>query len=122
MSRLNGKVALVTGGSRGIGAATALRLAADDADVAITYARSPERADQVVREIEAKGRRGLAIRADNLDADAVEAAVATTVERFGRLDILVNNAGIFQAAPIEELTRADFEETVAVNLRAPFLA
>ncbi len=122
MSRLNGKVALVTGGSRGIGAASALRLAADGADVAITYARSPERADQVVREIEAKGRRGLAIKADNLDADAVEAAVATTVERLGRLDILVNNAGIFQVGPIEELTRADFEETVSVNLRAPFLA
>lgn len=122
MSRLNGKVALVTGGSRGIGAASALRLAADGADVAITYARSPERADQVVREIEAKGRRGLAIKADNLDADAVEAAVATTVERLGRLDILVNNAGIFQVGPIEELTRTDFEETVSVNLRAPFLA
>lgn len=122
MPRLNGKVALVTGGSRGIGAATALRLAADGADVAITYARSPERAEQVVREIEAKGRRGLAIKADNLDADAVETAVATIVERLGRLDILVNNAGIFHAAPIEELTRADFEETVAINLRAPFLA
>ncbi|WP_202314905.1 SDR family NAD(P)-dependent oxidoreductase [Mesorhizobium sp. L-8-10] len=122
MSRLDGKVALVTGGSRGIGAATAHRLATEGADVAITYARSPERAGQVVGDIEAAGRRGLAIKADNLDADAVEAAVATTVERLGRLDILVNNAGVFQVGPIDELTRADFEETVAVNLRAPFLA
>lgn len=122
MSRLNGKVALVTGGSRGIGAATALRLASEGADVAITYARSRERAEEVVGDIEAVGRRGLAIKADNLDADAVEAAVATTVERFGRLDILVNNAGVFQAGPIDELTREAFEETVAVNLRAPFLA
>jgi NAD(P)-dependent dehydrogenase (short-subunit alcohol dehydrogenase family) len=122
MSRLNGKVALVTGGSRGIGAATARRLAADGADVALTYSRSPDRAQEVVRSIEATGRRALAIFADSLDADAVEAAVAATVERFGRLDILVNNAGIFQVGPVDALTRVEFEQTVAVNLRAPFLA
>lgn len=122
MTNLAGKVALVTGGSRGIGAAIAHRLAADGADVALTYSRSATRAEEVVRGIEAIGRRALAIAADNLDADAVEAAVGQTVARFGRLDILVNNAGIFQVGPVEELTRENFDETVAVNLRAPFLA
>lgn len=122
MSGLAGKVALVTGGSRGIGAAIARRLATDGAAVALTYARSPDRAAEVVRDLEAAGGRALAIQADNLDADAIEAAVARAVEHFGRLDILVNNAGIFHAAPVEELTRDDFEKTVAINLRAPFLA
>lgn len=122
MSGLKGKVALVTGGSRGIGSAIARRLAAEGAQVALTYSQSPDRAAEVVRQIEADGGHAVAILADNLDADAVEAAVERTVERFGRLDILVNNAGIFRAAPIEELTRDDFEKTVAINLRAPFLA
>lgn len=122
MSGLLGKVALITGGSRGIGAAIARRLAADGASVALTYARSSDRAAAVVRDIEASGGRALAIEADNLDADAVEAAVAKAVDHFGRLDILVNNAGIFHAAPVQELTRDDFEKTVAINLRAPFLA
>ncbi|MGI6855800.1 SDR family NAD(P)-dependent oxidoreductase [Mesorhizobium sp. 1B3] len=122
MSGLMGKVALVTGGSRGIGAAIARRLAADGASVALTYAQSPDRAAEVVRDIEATDGRALAIQADNLDADAIEAAVARTIEHFGRLDILVNNAGIFHAAPVEELTLDDFEKTVAINLRAPFLA
>lgn len=122
MTNLAGKVALVTGGSRGIGAAIAHRLAADGADVALTYSRSAARAAEVVRGIQAIGRQALAIAADNLDADAVEAAVEQTVGRFGRLDILVNNAGIFQVGSVEELSRENFDETVAVNLRAPFLA
>jgi NAD(P)-dependent dehydrogenase (short-subunit alcohol dehydrogenase family) len=122
MSRLNGKVALVTGGSRGIGAAIARRLAGDGADVAITYSASASRAGEVVREIEATGRKALAIQADNLDAEAVEKAVKIAVEHFGRLDILVNNSGIFHAAPVEQLTYEDFEKTIAINVRAPFIA
>src|SRR5690606_24186921 len=119
---LTGKIALVTGGSRGIGAAIAHRLGADGADVAITYSASSGRAQEVVRDIRALGREALAIRADNLEAEAVERAITLTVEHFGRLDILVNNAGIFHAGPVEQFTYEDFEKTVAINVRAPFLA
>jgi NAD(P)-dependent dehydrogenase (short-subunit alcohol dehydrogenase family) len=122
MSRLQGKVALVTGGSRGIGAAIARRLAQEGADVALTYAHSEGKARAVVAEIEAAGRRGLAIEADNTDAAAIESAVERTADDLGRLDILVNNAGIFRALPVEELTLKDFDETIAVNLRAAFVA
>jgi NAD(P)-dependent dehydrogenase (short-subunit alcohol dehydrogenase family) len=122
MSKLVGKVALVTGGSRGIGAAVAKRLAEEGADVAFTYARATAKAEEVVREIEALGRRALAIFADSSDPGEVEAAVVTTVDRLGRLDILVNNAGIYEVGQIDELTRHDFEKTVAINLRAPFVA
>ncbi|MBA3446296.1 MAG: SDR family oxidoreductase [Pseudaminobacter sp.] len=121
-AELHGKVALVTGGSRGIGAAIARRLALAGADVALTYAHSAGKAGDVVREIEATGRRGLAIEADSADAEAVEAAVATTVARFGRLDILVNNAGIFHAGPIDAMTLEALDETMAINFRAPFIA
>jgi 3-oxoacyl-[acyl-carrier protein] reductase len=122
MSRLEGKVALVTGGSRGIGAAIVKKLAADGAAVALTYARSADHANAVAAGIEASGGRSLAIAADNADPVAVDAAVAKTVAVFDRLDILVNNAGIFVAAPLEELTLDDFNETVAINLRAAFIA
>lgn len=121
-NNLNGKVALVTGGSRGIGAAIARRLAADGADVALTYVNSADKAGKVVADIEAAGRRGVALKADNLDAAAIERAVAQTVERLGRLDILVNSAGIWQAGPVDTLTLAEFDETMGVNLRAPFIA
>ena len=122
MAQLDGKVALVTGGSRGIGAATARRLSADGAKVALTYAQSKDKADAVVAEIEAAGGVGLAIQADASDPAAIERAVATAVEAFGRVDILVNNAGVFTAAPVGELTLADFDNTIAVNVRAPFVA
>ena len=102
MSTLQGKVALVTGGSRGIGAAIAKRLAADGADVAITYASSPDKAREVVAAIEKLGRRALAIQADSANADAVKDAVDKTAAELGRLDILVNNAGIFVAAKFED--------------------
>ena len=95
MPPLKGKVALVTGGSRGIGAGIARQLAKDGADVAITYVSSPEKARAVVAEIEKLGVRGLAIQADSADADAVKAAVDKTAAELGRLDILVNNAGIY---------------------------
>jgi 3-oxoacyl-[acyl-carrier protein] reductase len=95
MSELVGKVALVTGGSRGIGAAIAVRLAELGSDVAITYAQSKERAEEVADGVKAYGRRGLAIKADSAAADEVVAAVGQVVDEFGRLDVLVNNAGIF---------------------------
>ncbi|MES0030860.1 3-oxoacyl-ACP reductase family protein [Mesorhizobium sp. M0040] len=119
---LNGKAALVTGGSRGIGAAIARRLAADGAGVVITYVNGEEGARAVVREIEAAGGRAFAIKADNRDAGAIEAAVDEAAKAFGRLDILVNSAGIWRAAPIDVLSLADFDETMEVNLRAPFVA
>ncbi|BBY43368.1 hypothetical protein MCEL_16630 [Mycolicibacterium celeriflavum] len=97
MSDLSGKTALVTGGSRGIGAAIAARLAELGADVAITYARSKERADEVIDGITAQGRRALAIQADSASVDVV-AAVEQTNAELGRLDILVNNAGVFPTA------------------------
>lgn len=122
MTRLTGKRALVTGGSRGIGAAIARRLAAEGADVALTYTASADAAEQVVAEIVKGGRKALAIRADNRAAAAVEAAVNQAAEALGGLDILVNNAGIFLAATVEEFSLADFDETIAVNLRAPFIA
>ncbi|MBI3706564.1 MAG: 3-oxoacyl-ACP reductase FabG [Proteobacteria bacterium] len=119
---LHGKAALVTGGSRGIGAAIAQRLAADGADVAITYARSPEAAQQVLAAIKAKGVRGEGIAADAADAAAMTALVPRVVERLGRLDILVNNAGIFFTGPLEQASDDEFRRMIDVNVRAVFLA
>lgn len=122
MTALRGKRALVTGGSRGIGAAIAKRLASDGADVALTYERSADRAQAVVAEIEKLGRQGLAIKADSADAAAVKAAVDQAAEAFGGLDILVNNAGIFRGGPIETMTIEDVDATLAVNVRAVVVA
>jgi 3-oxoacyl-[acyl-carrier protein] reductase len=119
---LEGKVALVTGGGRGIGAAVALRLAQDGADVALTFQRNQQRADDTVDEIKAAGRRAVAVRADSVDPAAVIGAVDRAADELGRLDILVNNAGAFLLGPLEKLSLEEFEETVAVNVRAPFLA
>src|SRR5688572_11434080 len=105
MSRpLQGKSVLVTGGSRGIGAAIARRLAADGAAVAITYSNSKRQADEVVATIQRAGGKALAIAADSADAGAVAAAVNSTAKTFGSLDVLVNNAGIAVIAPIEEFS------------------
>lgn len=119
---LDGKVAFVTGGSRGIGAAVAVRLADDGADVALTFQRNADRAAAVVEQIKAIGRRALAVQADNADAAAVTAAVDQAATEFGRLDVLVNNAGVFLVGALEELGVAEFDRTVAVNVRAPFVA
>jgi 3-oxoacyl-[acyl-carrier protein] reductase len=122
MKPLSNKVALVTGASRGLGAAVVTRLAADGANVALTYSASPDRAESVVRDIETAGGRALAIQADAADVSAVRAAVARTVEAFGRLDILVNNAGALVLKPVDDVTVDDFDRMVAVNVRALFVA
>ncbi|GIJ10881.1 SDR family NAD(P)-dependent oxidoreductase [Micromonospora andamanensis] len=122
MTELAGKVAFVTGGSRGIGAAVAARLARDGADVAITYRAAADRAQAVVAEVEALGRRGLAIAADSADPTAITTAVRQTVDELGRLDILVNNAGIFPYGPIEQVGLAELDHALAVHVRGVFLA
>ena len=119
---LEGKVALVTGGSRGIGAAIVRRLAAEGAKVAFTYVSSEAKADALVADIEAEGGTAIAIKADSADADAVKAAVQQTVDRFGGLDILVNNAGILIRGTLDEFDLADFDRMLAVNVRAVFAA
>lgn len=119
---LTGKVALVTGGSRGIGAAIARRLAAEGADVAVTYARSAASAEVLVAELEGSGRRALALAADSADPAAVTRAVEETVARLGRLDILVNNAGIYPYGPLENVTLEEVDRTLAIHVRAAFVA
>jgi 3-oxoacyl-[acyl-carrier protein] reductase len=122
MKTLNGKTALVTGGSRGIGAAIVRRLSLDGATVAFTYASSPDRAHALEAEVEAAGGRALAIRADSADPDAVERSVAEAVQAFGRIDILVNNAGILVHKALDDTLLDDFERIMAVNVRAQFVA
>ncbi|MEU5978072.1 SDR family oxidoreductase [Streptomyces sp. NPDC047315] len=124
MSALSGKAALVTGGSRGIGAAIVRRLARDGADVAFTYvsASSAARAKELVAEVEALGRRAVAIESDAARAEAVAASVARTVAEFGRLDVLVNNAGIFPHGRVEDVTAEELERAFAIHAKAPFVA
>lgn len=122
MSDLTGKRALVTGASRGIGAAIALRLAQDGADVAITYERSADKAALVVASIQALGRKAVAIQADAADPAAPASAVDEAVRVLGGLDILVNNAGLYRGGAIEDMTLADVDTTLAVNVRAVVLA
>jgi 3-oxoacyl-[acyl-carrier protein] reductase len=123
---LKGKKALVTGGSRGIGAAIVRRLAKDGADVAFTYVSRPEQATETAASArELAGRadaKALAIHADSADAAALVAAVERTVTELGGIDILVNSAGVALMAPLDEFTLADFDRIVAVNVRAVFVA
>jgi 3-oxoacyl-[acyl-carrier protein] reductase len=120
--KLANKIALVTGGSRGIGAAIAKRLADDGAKVAITFTRGAEAAASVVKSIERTGGDAIAIQADAVDAAAVNAAVAKAVAAFGRLDILVNNAGTAIPKKFEETTQEELDHVIDINLRGAFIA
>ncbi|NSC21996.1 SDR family oxidoreductase [Streptomyces albus subsp. chlorinus] len=119
---LDGKAALVTGGSRGIGAAIARRLAADGADVALTYVSAEGRAKEVAEDIRATGRRALTLRADSASATEPAEAVHRAAREFGRLDILVNNAGVFPHGPLADLAVEEIDRTLAVHVRAVLLA
>lgn len=121
MSKLNGKVAFVTGGSRGIGAAIAKRLAADGASVAITYAKDASAASAVVKAIEADGGKAIAIQADAADTEAVKSAVEKAVATLGRLDVLVNNAGTAVPKRFEETTLEELDRLIDINIRGVFV-
>ncbi|WP_311969140.1 3-oxoacyl-ACP reductase family protein [Pseudomonas baltica] len=122
MSSLTGKVALIQGGSRGIGTAIVKRLVADGASVAFTYVSSAAKAEALQNELIAGGGKALAIQADSADAQAVQRAVAATAEAFGGLDILVNNAGVLALGSVEDLSLAEFDKTLAINVRSVFVA
>ena len=121
-NRLEKKRALITGGSRSIGAAVARRLASEGADVALTYIDNEEQATQTVQAIRALGVKALAIHADSSDPKAVVASVERTVKELGGIDILVNNAGVAVLAPLEEFRLEDFDRIMSVNVRAVFVA
>jgi 3-oxoacyl-[acyl-carrier protein] reductase len=121
-SGLAGKVAFIQGGSRGIGAAIAKRLAADGAAVAITYISAAGKAQALVNEIKEAGGKAIALQADSADAAALSDAIRKTVETLGRLDILVNNAGVLAIGPLEQFSLNDFDRTLAVNVRSVFVA
>src|SRR6201988_4962496 len=120
--KLAGKVAVVTGGSRGIGAAIARRLATDGASVAITYTKGADAAASVIKEVERAGGKAIAIQADAADADAVKAAIEKTVATFGRLDVLVNNAGTAIPKTFEEATLEEMDRVIDINIRGVFVA
>lgn len=119
---LGGKIAFINGGSRGIGAATARRLARDGATVAIGYAASAAAAEALAEEITASGGTALAIRADAADATSLKQAIDAVADRFGRIDILVNNAGVLRLGDVARFSLEDFDQTVAVNVRSVFVA
>lgn len=121
MIHLDGKVAFVTGGSRGIGAAIAVLFAKAGADVVVTYASDRKNADRVKRKIEEFGRTCLAIRVEVSSPASVQRAISKTKGEFGKIDILVNNAGIWRPAPLRQMTEAQWDETIDVNLKGVFL-
>jgi len=122
MNKLEGKIPFITGGSRGIGAAIAKRLAADGANVAITYTKGADAAASVVKEIERVGRKAIAIQADAADAEAVKAAVEKTVATLSGLDVLVNNAGTAIPKKFEETTLEEMDRMIDINIRGAFVA
>ena len=122
MTSLTGKIAFVTGGSRGIGAAIVRRLAASGATVAFTYVGAHDRALQLAASIDAAGGRALPLRADSADAQALQQAIADVAAQFGRIDILVNSAGILVHKDLAETLLSDYDRIAAVNVRALFVA
>src|ERR1700750_561121 len=120
--KLEGKMALITGASRGMGAAIAKRLATEGAAVAITYSKGADAAAAVVEEIERDGGKAIAIQADATDAEAAKAAVEKTVAAFGKLDVLVNNAGTAIPKPFEETTLEEMDRVIDINVRGVFIA
>jgi 3-oxoacyl-[acyl-carrier protein] reductase len=122
MKQLQNKVVFVTGGSRGIGAGIARRMAAEGADVVITYVRNAAKAQQVVNDITNGGQRALAIAADSADPRQITAGIQQAIAEFGKIDVLVNNAGVFVAKPFGEFTMEEFNNTMDVNVRAVFAA
>ncbi|MBO9588897.1 3-oxoacyl-ACP reductase family protein [Devosia sp.] len=116
------KRAVVTGGSRGIGAAIVRKLAEQGAHVAFTYASSPDAAQALVDEVVARGGKAFALQADSADVTSLQAAIRTAAAKLGGIDILVNNAGIIAHALIDDFSASDFDRTIAVNVRAPFFA
>src|ERR1700686_3981881 len=122
MSKLTGKVALVTGGSRGIGAAIAKRLAADGAHVAITYSKDAKAASSVVKAIQGAGGKAIAIQADAVDAQAINNAVQKTAAAFGGIDVLVNNAGTAIPKAFEQTTLEELDRVFAINVRGVMVA
>ncbi|WP_250474915.1 SDR family oxidoreductase [Caballeronia sp. GAFFF1] len=119
---LSGKIAFVTGGARGIGAAVVSRLAAEGAAVAFTYRGSAAQASALAAKIEETGGRVLAIQSDAADADALTRAIDQAARHFGKIDVLVNNAGVLYLGPVDAFSLDDFDKTVAVNVRAVFVA
>lgn len=122
MKRLEKKVAFITGGGRGMGAAISKRLANEGASVVLTYSRSKEKAEAIASEINADGGHALAIKADNIDPKALTSAIEKTIAEFGPIDILVNNAGIYVGKAFELHTLEDYEEIMAINVRAVYVA
>lgn len=122
MNRLNGRVAIVTGASRGIGAAIAKKLAREGAVVVVNYVKREQDAERIVQEIEAFGGEAEAVQADVAEPEQVRALIAGTVANFGRLDILVNNAAIYELLPLEEVTEVHYERLFNVNVRGPIFA
>ncbi|HEY3720634.1 MAG TPA: SDR family oxidoreductase [Roseiarcus sp.] len=120
--KLLGKIAMVFGGSRGIGAAIVQRLAEDGADVALTWVSQANKAAETVEAVEAVGRKALAIKADSADAAAIQQAVAQAIDRFGRLDIIVVNAGILRLGSLETVSLEDLDRMLDVNVRGVFVA
>ncbi|MCE7042771.1 SDR family NAD(P)-dependent oxidoreductase [Dyadobacter sp. CY312] len=122
MKKLENKVALVTGGSRGIGAAISKKLAREGATVVFTYSHATEKADAVVTQIQEAGGNALAIQADSSDSQQITDAVNTTIAQFGHIDILVSNAGIYIGKAFEDHTLEDYERIMSINVRAVYLA
>jgi 3-oxoacyl-[acyl-carrier protein] reductase len=122
MKRLENKVAMITGGGRGMGASITKRLAAEGASVVLTYSKSREQAEAIAAEINASGGKALAVEADSADAQAVINAVDKTVAEFGKLDVLVNNAGIYIGKAFEEHTLEDYDQIMGINVKAVYAA